>query len=152
MAVQILDVVEKRIFVVERAPGVLVWEMEDSLPFVSAIETHLDVFVSSLHQMGLVHGDIRPWNIFYDHEQQVFKVIDWGFSFFIGDNLDQKTSGHLSGRGHANTPLLQIDSIDAQRTLQVLRGAISYEDAWNHKPHETEWRPKWAKRQAAGPS
>lgn len=142
MAAQITDVVD-RIFIIERAPGVLMWEMEDHLPDITE---QLNSFVSSLEEVGLVHADIRPWNIFYDATTKNIKVIDWGFSYFTADGIYPGTRGHLIARGHTISQPSPIDRIDAKKTLQVLRAEISFESAWGHGPSERDWWPNWAKR------
>jgi hypothetical protein len=143
LAAQITDVVDK-VFIVERAPGVLLWEMDDEkAPDVSG---QLYSFVSSLELVGLVHGDIRPWNIFYDAATKSIKVIDWGFSFFISDGIPQGALGHIRYRGHNPSQPSTIDLNDADKTLKVLKGEISFESAWNHGPNERDWWPKWAKK------
>jgi hypothetical protein len=147
IAAQILDVIENKVFVIEQAAGVLLWEIEDGLPSLAFVEEKLNSFVSSMQRVGLVHGDIRPWNIFYDKANDSVKVIDWGFSFFIGDQLEPKTLGHLQARGHDVSNLARVDRVDVERTLRVLDGKLSYEAAWRHGPNEIEWRPKWAKRE-----
>ena len=140
LAAQITDVVD-RVFIVERAPGVLLWEM-DTVPNIA---DQLYSFVSSLEAVGLVHADIRPWNIFYDAATKSIKVIDWGFSFF-GWPPDPAIIPHLDTRGHLLYQQSPIDRIDAKKTLEVLRGDISFESAWNHGTNERDWWPPWAKR------
>jgi Phosphotransferase enzyme family len=147
MAAQILDVIESRIFVVARAPGVLLWEMEDGLPARDEIRLALDSLVESLKQVGLVHGDIRPWNVFYDASHKHYKIIDWGFSFFLDSPPCGKDSrlGHLAAGRH-EPPYSHVDRDDVNRTIQIIAGELSCEDAWAHRPDELTWRPKWAKR------
>jgi hypothetical protein len=147
MAAKILEIVENRVAIVERVGGTLLWELEDNLPPVSEINHALGLFVSCLMRVNLIHADIRPWNVFYDSTRKEFRVIDWGFSFFNGDQVDPKTRGHLQGRGYRDTPHQAVDGMDATKTVQVLRGEVSYESAWHHGPNEMEWRPKWAKRE-----
>jgi hypothetical protein len=144
MAAKIVDVIEDKIFVIERVSGILLWENEDNLPAIDEIKRALGLLVASLQQVGLVHGDIRPWNIFYDANRKQFKVIDWGFSFFLENGPSDKTKGHLDARGH-KPPYQDVDQIDASKTIQVIEGSLSYEDAWHHPSGEMFWRPKWGK-------
>ncbi|MCH2181210.1 MAG: serine/threonine protein kinase [Mariniblastus sp.] len=39
--------------------------------------------VSYLHDQGIVHRDLKPANIFFDEDQQVIKIGDYGLSKFI---------------------------------------------------------------------
>ena len=121
------------------------WEIEDKddLPSVKSLDDALQGIVRELRNSNLVHSDIRPWNLFYS-ETKEFKLIDWGFSFFIGNQPFGNTTNHLRDRGHSERPHKDIDSVDAQRTLQVFKSEISPEDAWNHKYPSWSWRPNWS--------
>ncbi len=140
---KIVDIIEERVFIVERAPGTLLWHIDDGLPDPEAIRSALDSFVGSLEQVGLVHGDLRPWNVFYD-ARKGFTVIDWGFSFFTRDSRSKKMLGHLEASGHKQ-PFLHVDRLDADRIIQLVEGKLGWEDAWGH-PNEITWGPPWAKR------
>jgi len=142
-AAKIVKVIEERVFIVERAPGTLLWHIEDGLPKAESLRNALDLFVGSLERVGLVHCDLRPWNVFYD-PRKGFTVIDWGFSFFTGDSRSEKMSGHLKASGHTQ-PFLQVDRVDADRIVQLVEGKLGWEDAWGH-PNEVTWGPPWAKR------
>jgi hypothetical protein len=144
-AAKIVDVIENRVFIVERAPGTLLWHIEDGLPEPESFRSALDAFVGSLEQVGLVHGDLRPWNVFYD-PRKGFTVIDWGFSFFTGDSRVMKMSGHFEASRHKQ-PFLHVDKLDADRIVQLVEGRIGWEDAWGH-PNEITWGPPWAKRKS----
>src|SRR5215216_5568651 len=65
--------VAESIFLIEECGGTLLWETEDNAQFLNRLPSALAQFVSSLRRIGLVHGDIRPWNIFYDNKE--FKII-----------------------------------------------------------------------------
>jgi hypothetical protein len=152
MAAKIVEVIEDRIFVIEKARGVLLWEIEDAtrLPEFLEIQNALDSFVASLKSVGLVHGDIRPWNIFYDSGIRTFKIIDWGFSFFSNDGVPGRTRNHLRLRGHDSLPPETVDAADAWKTISVLKGEETFEAAWGHDSSEMLWRPSWAKRHVPG--
>jgi serine/threonine protein kinase len=127
---------------------VLLWESDDNSAFLPQLPKALSQLLNSLGKVGLVHGDIRPWNIFYDTTNKEFKIIDWGFSFFIGENLTQSPfwhlRDHLKSRGHNISAPATIDTTDAEKTLQVVGGSLRYEDAWFHNAEEMTWRPPWA--------
>jgi Ser/Thr protein kinase RdoA (MazF antagonist) len=53
------------------------------LRFCDQLPSALAQFLISLGRVGLVHGDIRPWNILCDLNNKEFRIIDWGFSFFL---------------------------------------------------------------------
>jgi aminoglycoside phosphotransferase (APT) family kinase protein len=138
------------VFLVEECAGVLLWENEDNSQFLAQLPAALNQLVDSLGRIGLVHGDIRPWNIFYDNSTKGFAIIDWGFSFFLDEDLTRPPfwhlRDHLRARGHdINTPQA-IDRIDASKTLEVVSGRLRYEDAWKHQSQEMQWRPPWAAR------
>ncbi len=146
-----LSHVEGSIFLVEECGGTLLWEIEDKSQFVNDLPAALDSSVDSLSRLKLVHGDIRPWNIFYDREHKIFRIIDWGFSFFLDEDLCASPfwhlREHLKARGHKLSDAWQIDEVDARKTKQVVAGEWSYEKAWGHQADEMKWRPPWAKRE-----
>lgn len=144
-AAKILEIIDN-IVITEKVHGKLLWEIEDKvdLPSEESLESELLSIVGELKNSNLVHGDIRPWNLFYNSETKDLKLIDWGFSFFIGKRLFGNTQNHLNERGHSGRPHADIDSIDAQRTLRVFKREISPEKAWDHKEKSWSWRPNWA--------
>ena len=34
------------------------------------------------HSKGIIHRDIKPGNVLFDHENQQIKIVDWGLSDF----------------------------------------------------------------------
>jgi len=140
------------IFLMERCQGSLLWEIEDRNAFAPALPSVLEKFVAGARAHGLVHADLRPWNIFYDAASGEFKIIDWGFSFFADQDLNLEPfwhiRSHLHARGHPLATPMQIDSTDAAKTLSVVNGTTSYEEAWHHAPTEMAWRPPWAAQPA----
>jgi RIO-like serine/threonine protein kinase len=105
--------VAENIFLIEECGGTLLWEADDNAEFCDQLPSALARFVSSLARVGLVHGDIRPWNIFYDRNNKKFKIIDWAFSFFLGEDLSAvplwHLRDHLQARGHDLAKPHQID-------------------------------------------
>jgi hypothetical protein len=140
---KITDIVDRAI-ITAAAAGTLLWEME-SRPPVELLRPRLEEFVTSLSRERLVHADLRPWNVFLDHQTASITVIDWGFSFFIGEP-DNRPEGHLHARGHQNTQLDRVDETDSARTLKVISGELSPEEAWFHTPDSWDWRAPWVQR------
>jgi serine/threonine protein kinase len=52
--------------------------------------------VSYLHDRGIVHRDLKPGNIFYDADEQIVKIGDYGLSKFISCS---QGSGHTESVG-----------------------------------------------------
>jgi hypothetical protein len=142
--------VAESIFLIEQCRGSILWEADENAQFSDQLPSALAQFVSSLGQVGLVHGDIRPWNIFYDRNNKEFKIVDWGFSFFLEEDLSKEPlwhlRDHLRARGHNLAKPHQVDHTDALKTEQIVKGTLRYEDAWRHQADEMEWRPSWATR------
>jgi serine/threonine protein kinase len=138
------------IFLMENCRGHLLWEMEDARQFSSLLPSALRSLVAALDRVGLVHADIRPWNIFFDPASREFRVIDWGFSFFSDCDLGAEPfwhlRSHLRARGHSLASPMQVDRLDAEKVLQVVSGGLCYEEAWRHEPGEIAWQPPWAGR------
>jgi len=129
------------IIVYDEAPGELVWESEQRPP-VTAFDRMGQEFLSDLRRTNLVHADIRPWNVFFEPKTQSFTFIDWGFSFFIGDQIDHLRC-HIQSRGHALSDGFSISQKDLEFNVQILQGTTTPETAWRHSSAEFEWRPPW---------
>ena len=126
----------------EAAPGQLLWEM-DRPPDVSSIERSLYEFSAATHANGLIHGDVRPWNVVVDDQNQI-RVIDWNLSCFLDDLRlgDRLLRGHFAKfhRSLKINEILRIDRIDAERIVALLRGQIRFPQAWAQNP---SWYPAW---------
>ncbi len=49
-----------------------------------------------LHDRGIVHRDLKPGNVFYDNDEQIVKIGDYGLSKFISHS---RGSGHTESVG-----------------------------------------------------
>jgi hypothetical protein len=145
-AAQILDVLEfnsaEALAIISKAPGELLWEIDGVVrPSLEEIGKQLFEIVEQLKVAKLVHADLRPWNLYYDIKVGL-TVIDWGFSFLIGEKKYSNTIEHLRARGHSKTREDEIDRIDASRTLRCLKNPDSLEEVWNHPTGTFTWRPQ----------
>ena len=132
---------DKAIALIEYHDGTFLWELESDRPALSDVEQALCRLTSDLGQAGLVPADLRPWNILYQPTLKDFRCIDWGFAFLIGGCRYGKTDDHLKERGHASSSEKEIDTIDAEKTLRVLRQPDQLEAEWNHPSGHFTWRP-----------
>lgn len=75
--------------VMEYVPGHSLREILEQAPQGLAEEdvkqwfTSIAAGVSYLHDHGIVHRDLKPGNVFYDNDEQVIKIGDYGLSKFI---------------------------------------------------------------------
>lgn len=75
--------------VMEYVPGESLRDIIEDNPNGMPAEQVKDWFVSTsagvayLHDHGIVHRDLKPGNVFYDADQQVIKIGDYGLSKFI---------------------------------------------------------------------
>ncbi len=132
---------DQAIALIEHHDGILLWELESDRPRLFEVKKFLDQLISDLRKAGMVHADLRPWNILYHPVSRMFKCIDWGFSFPIGGTKCDKTSAHLIERGHVSKNENIIDLIDADKTLKVLKHPDRLEAEWNHPPGFFKWKP-----------
>jgi hypothetical protein len=126
----------------EEAHGHLLWDL-DKAPEPAVVEAQLMEFARGTEKNLLIHGDLRPWNVFFDSERGV-QVIDWWFlSSFIDDLLPRgplpPLRADLLGEGHyvkfhaslvAQGRLTEIDQEDARRIGRLLRGEFGLSEAW----------------------
>jgi hypothetical protein len=97
----------------EIAPGELIWNL-DYVPHIDRIEKQLGEFARGAKACGLVHGDIRPWNVVQDNQGDI-KVIDWNLSRFGESNVDIE---------------------DVRKLGCTLRGETGFHQAWGWGPSE----------------
>lgn len=132
------------VILLETASGRLLWEI-DAAPDPIAIERQLNEFAAGTEKNGLIHGDIRPWNIFVDDHCGI-SVIDWNLSRFVDDLRlgDDLLVGHFTNfhKGLKISELARMDLVDAHRIMQLLKGEIRFAQAW---PQNPLWYPAWCK-------
>jgi tRNA A-37 threonylcarbamoyl transferase component Bud32 len=130
----------ERCFLWEEARGTLLWELEQGRPDLASIRTSIGEFVRALSGVRLVHGDLRPWNIFYEPETGKYSVIDWGFSCFMGEPKSIGATAHITERNPGISDE-DLDALDLQKTIQALERPDKTEALWNHPPNMFRWRP-----------
>ena len=84
--------------------------------------------IDESHRRGVVHGDLNPWNLFYNPETERISIIDLGRNNF----------GVQGWRAHEHTQLMleQIDSLPPETDIRLLGQWIRYllpkKGPWNH--------------------
>ncbi|HSZ59672.1 MAG TPA: phosphotransferase [Tepidisphaeraceae bacterium] len=138
---RIVDLVED-VAVFEKAIGKLLWDFE-IVPDLDSVERQLSEFVSACQRNALVHGDLRPWNVFFDGKN--ITVIDWDSSRFTdelveGDELliQLRAHGH---KGISGSDAASVDSQELALLMRVLRSEIGLNAAWCYT--RFAGRPKW---------
>jgi hypothetical protein len=134
------------VVVFEKAAGKMLWKC-DSVPDIDRIEAQIVEFAAATEANKMIHGDIRPWNIFYDAEKGI-KVIDWDSCRFIdelclGDELLRNLANH-GHDGHPLSDLARIDADDAARLVKLLRGQTGLDATW--RCGKKDGCPPWCKR------
>jgi len=129
------------VVLIGEAHGHMLWDLE-AAPDPDAVENGLDEFVRGAQAHGLIHGDLRPWNIFFDGERGV-QVIDWwSLSSFVDDLVrlgDQapRRADLLEREGHyvkfhpdlvAQGKFTEIDQADAMLIGKLVRGHVKLSD------------------------
>jgi len=142
-APKIVEIID-RVVIVEWVAGTLVWDMA-SRPDADQICGSLQCFADSLAKVELTHADIRPWNIILEETTGEIRVIDWGFSVFWNDTKHGQQ--HREDRGHRGRRIAEVDMEDVRRTIKVIRGELSPEEAWKHESSSWNWRPAWIRSQ-----
>jgi hypothetical protein len=126
----------------EKAHGELLWELA-SPPSPAVVESQLIEFALATKENQLIHGDLRPWNCFFDDKHGV-QVIDWWvLSSFVDDLIgdtprrrDLIEAGKHYARFHPKLvqrgEFTEIDLADARLMGRLLRGEIELSDclAW----------------------
>jgi hypothetical protein len=150
------EVTAEGILLSVEAPGHNLWELEPA-PDPRIVEAQLTEFALWTKQQQLIHGDLRPWNVFVDNDQSV-QVIDWrNLSAFVDDLLPHGDVPprriDLLGNGHyansypdlvARCDFTDIDLRDARSIGRLLTGEIGLAQAWPQGSRPS-WRPSWCK-------
>jgi len=150
------EVTDQGVLLSVEASGQNLWEMEPA-PDPHIAEAQLIEFALWTQKHQLIHGDLRPWNVFFDSEVGV-QVIDWrDLSAFVDDLLPRgelpPRRSDLLGHGHYATAhadlvaqgnFTEIDLRDARSIGKLLNGDIGLAAAWPRGSHPS-WRPSWCK-------
>ena len=151
-----VEVTAEGILLSVEARGQNLWEMEP-VPDLRRVEAQLIEFALWTKKHQLIHGDLRPWNVFLDSEYGV-QVIDWrDLSAFADDLLTRgelpARRSDLLGDGHyatfypglvAQRNFTEIDLTDARLIGKLLRGEIGLAEAWP-RGSRPSWCPSWCK-------
>ncbi len=130
------------VVLLEAARGEMLWHMANR-PDPSLVEDQLTEFALATKHNGLINGDIRPWNVFFDRDHGV-QVIDWWcLSAFVSDLIGEppRRRDLVEGKGHyarlhpdlvSQRKFTDIDLSDARLIGRLLRGEIELSDkeAW----------------------
>ncbi|MEZ6095436.1 MAG: serine/threonine-protein kinase [Pirellulaceae bacterium] len=128
--------------VMEYVPGYCLRTRLADFPSGMPIEEAKDWFLSILagvhylHNNGIVHRDLKPGNIFFDQDQQVVKIGDYGLSKFISCS---KRSGQTEAVGtfHYMAPEIGKGIYGKEIDVYAL-GVILYELLSGELPFEGE--------------
>ncbi|MBL4883889.1 MAG: hypothetical protein JKY95_05040 [Planctomycetaceae bacterium] len=130
--------------IMEKATGELIWEIGKDFPH---LKTSLMEFVDDLKSIGLVHADLRPWNIFYDEHLIKYHIIDWSHSFFReGPKPSGFNPDHLLYCNHANDAEQDIDALDVKSNLELINGTTGLKKAWHYGSGTFRWQPDWCSK------
>lgn len=126
----------KNIVFVEKVKGKLLWELNESeRPKIEEVLRTLNEFIQSIENSGIIHNDIRPWNIIYNLSDNSFKVIDWEYSEFQDINNSNETRNNLS------TKELSQDRIDLDKLIKVLKKPEEADNYWAGNGYKYSWHP-----------
>jgi Phosphotransferase enzyme family len=144
------------VVLLEKAPGQKLWEMDNAPDYAVTVEHQLIQFALATKKNNLIHGDLRPWNLFFDPDRGV-QVIDWLYlSSFVNDLIgDPPRRADLIGEGKhyfkfhrdlvVERRFTDIDLEDARIIGKLVRGEIGrLSDAWPQADRRT-WYPQWCK-------
>lgn len=132
---------QQDIAVFEWIEGTLLWETSENRPDLTTLQTTLEQTLKQINLQGLIHGDIRPWNIIWNPENQQIYLIDWELSQIIEPTQNTQPNAHSLLRGHGQTELTEIDQRDLAKTIQVLQNPPYLYQAWWHTSNEFNWLP-----------
>lgn len=128
--------------VMEYVPGISLADVIQKYPqgmpldlaklwFTSAAEG-----VDYLHTRGIVHRDLKPGNIFYDEDQKVIKIGDYGLSKYISCS---RHSGHTQTVGTVHYMAPEIGNGDYGKGIDIYAlGVLLYEMLTGNVPFDGE--------------
>jgi hypothetical protein len=142
------------VILLERARGKKLWELENAPDYAAVVERQLIDFALGTQRNQLIHGDLRPWNVFFDEDHGV-QVIDWwNLSSFVDDLVgDLPRRRDLVGEGKhyvtfhadlvAERHFTEIDLADARLIGRLLKREIGrLSEAWPQVDRRP-WYPSW---------
>jgi serine/threonine protein kinase len=113
------------------------------LDLASAVRISIDLAegLASAHERRIVHGDLKPANVGFTHDD-VTKILDFGLAVRLGDDLQPSRDGQGGFAGtlpYAAPELLRGGMPSFQTDLWAL-GVVCYELLAGHRPfvHRTE--------------
>ncbi len=113
-------------------------EHPNGLPLDEALRWFVSISkgVAYLHDHGIVHRDLKPGNIFYDEDEQVVKIGDYGLSKFISCS---QRSGQTESVGtfHYMAPEIGKGAYGREIDIYAL-GIILYELLTGRVPYDGE--------------
>ena len=109
------------------------WEIEDNseLPMREDLKSALNQLIQSLLKVRWVHGDLRPWNIFFNPMTRGFSFIDWWSSRALTPDEEEN------------------DRRDSEKVLTLFDGKDNLENIWKQQYFTMTWNPPWVKRESA---
>lgn len=134
------------IVVIEEGTGTLLWELETAPQHIATIRAAVEETSRALRQIGLVHADVRPWNLVFEETAGKLTLFDWGYSFFTNEPSFGNLDAHLAARGFDRTRGHDITQHDIEACLAILEGSRRPEDIWHHQHWEFWWRPSWCRQ------
>jgi hypothetical protein len=144
------------VVLLEEAQGQKLWEIDAAPDYAGVVERQLIEFARGTKKNHLIHGDLRPWNVFFDVHKGV-QVIDWwNLSSFVDDLVGDlplrrdliEEGGHYAKfhpRLVAERNFTEIDLTDAHLIGKLLKNEIGrLSEAWPQADRRP-WYPAWCK-------
>ncbi len=128
--------------VMEYVPGISLADVIQKYPQGMPLELAKLWFTSAaegvdyLHTRGIVHRDLKPGNIFYDEDQRVIKIGDYGLSKYISCS---RHSGHTQTVGTVHYMAPEIGNGDYGKGIDIYAlGILLYEMLTGNVPFDGE--------------
>ena len=126
--------------------GTLLWEKIEQRPCLESIKSILEATIRKINDQGLIHCDIRPWNIIWSDEHQMPFLLDWDLSQVLMDNKSVKPTEHVLFRGGSLQDIQELDLEDLKKSNDVLRRPKLINTTWWHTSNDFDWLPPaWTK-------